>query len=138
MTRRIHPQRFRSWLVGDRIWVRETFNDHCKLVYKADSPNFKGGWTPSIYMPRWASRILLEITELRLEPLQDITIKDIAKEGIDIEDDLHIAFTYKAFTKFYDLWDLINAKRGFSWYSNPQVIVIGFKVLQTERNGHDN
>jgi len=112
------------------------------------------GWhkRPSIHMPRWASRITLEITEIRAERLQEITFEDCLTEGIvhtkewqevdykapelinptdlsneeaDKEIDRGwIAYAQQAFAK---LWDSLNAKRGHSWESNPWVWVIGFK-----------
>ncbi len=129
MTRRPNPERFRSWLVGDRIWCRETWQYMGDdIAYKAteDWELLKGQWKPSIYMHRHESRILLEITALRIEPLQDITWPDCGNEGIEY-------LTGSMIDKFALLWDSINAKRGFSWDSNPPVIVIGFKVLSTER-----
>jgi len=73
---------------GDRLWVRETFCDTgCqRAVYRADTAveNWKYRiWRPSIYMPRWASRITLEITDVRLERLQDISEADAAAEGVE-------------------------------------------------------
>ncbi|MFJ5452976.1 hypothetical protein ACIPT4_07975 [Pectobacterium jejuense] len=89
--------------VGDRLWVRETFNgfwlddDAIQEIkdgiskaselcdYRSDYPDSSqpvGGWTPSIHMPRWASRILLEITEVRVERLNDISEEDAKAEGV--------------------------------------------------------
>ncbi len=76
--------------VGDRLWVREAFHkipgNTQACVYRAScengsEKNYK--FTPSIHMPRWASRITLEITGVRVERLQDITGEDCAKEGIE-------------------------------------------------------
>jgi len=78
--------------VGDRLWVRETFciltNPYTKerhVDYKAMMPNATLKWKPSIHMPRWASRITLEITEVRVEryELKNITQRDIDREGGD-------------------------------------------------------
>ena len=73
--------------VGDRLWVKETFmgTKDC-LSYRATDPRqvIEFGfdrWTPSIHMPRWASRITLEITAIRVERLQEITNQDAQKEG---------------------------------------------------------
>ncbi len=94
---------------GDRLWVRETWayfggaeylyqRDPSMVVYKAtraddlrvpewasaDEPGCDGGrWRPSIFMPRWASRITLEITEVRVERVQDISEEDAVAEGIE-------------------------------------------------------
>lgn len=71
--------------IGDRLWVRETFNggvDGIPIAYKASNPELNGcPWKPPIYMPRWASRITLEITDIRVERLQEISEKDVGKEG---------------------------------------------------------
>ncbi len=86
---------------GDRLYVRETcfINDYreasvpvderasCEIHYRADGiPDFEGEeelirWRPSIHMPRWASRILLEITDVRVERLQDISDDQAKAEG---------------------------------------------------------
>jgi len=78
--------------VGDRLWVRETWTDLWMsnidlgdVIYKATPPNpdfTVERWKPSRFMPRWASRILLEITEVRVERLQDITEEDARAEGL--------------------------------------------------------
>ena len=84
---------------GDRLWVRETFalsdakelggGDAIRiLAYRADghdTPPQGGKWRPSIFMPRWASRIALEIVSIRVERVQDISDADIAAEGVDAE-----------------------------------------------------
>jgi len=73
---------------GDRIWVRETFStvpDHdepagCSaLLYAADGNSPYGKWTPSIHMPRWASRILLEIANIGVQRLNSISQADAAR-----------------------------------------------------------
>ncbi|WP_035601682.1 hypothetical protein, partial [Edwardsiella tarda] len=71
---------------GDRLWVRETFGDcGVRFVYRADTDDGAAcqvkRWTPSIHMPRWASRITLEITDVRVERLQDITEEEAKAEG---------------------------------------------------------
>lgn len=126
---------------GDRLWVRETWRDdsydcewgtRMQYSYRADFPHGDGGgnWRPSIHMPRHASRILLEITGVRAEHLQDITNEDCYAEGITQE---------QANEQWYDgphpesvfanLWDSLNAKRGYGWDVNPWVWVIEFKPL---------
>lgn len=109
---------------GDRLWVRETFN-HCayKPFYRADGPMHEDWkWKPSIHMPRWASRITLEITAIRVEQLQDITEEDAKAEGC-------IGALGAGCTGAYrDLWDSINAKK-YPWSSNPWVWVIEFRRI---------
>lgn len=79
---------------GDRLWARETWAPHPDFalevrrgVYRAD-PECEHDverWRPSIHMPRWAGRILLEIVSVRVERLQEISDADIVAEGIDME-----------------------------------------------------
>lgn len=138
---------------GDRLWVRETFNyitkaeneyfthrrsDGCpvQMLYRADNDwDLVPFWTPSIFMPRWASRITLEITNMRVERLQEIRPVDCKNEGIYIEppslptttdEGLHFLGAYNR--AFQTLWDSINAKRGYGWDVNPWVWVIEFNL----------
>lgn len=74
-------------------------------------------WKPSIFMPRWASRITLEITKVRVQRLQEISEEDAKAEGCS-----HVE-------SFSNLWDSLNAKRGHSWESNPWVWVIEFRII---------
>jgi len=132
---------------GDRLWVRETH--HIDLYpdetvdahgnpgiahYRADtdviSQSWGGQWRPSIFMPRWASRITLEVVSVRVERVQDISEADAKAEGVTpksyIADHLeHIMYR----STFHLLWDRINAKRGFPWSSNPWVWVVSFAQL---------
>jgi hypothetical protein len=111
---------------GDRLWVRETFYAESKdtIYYKAswtgyeDAPN--SGWKPSIFMPRWASRITLEITNVRVERLQEITEENAKAEGTVNEFFASDRYWFK------DLWDSINGKK-YPWSSNPWCWVIEFK-----------
>jgi hypothetical protein len=143
--------------VGDRIWVRETYQgplfdyehmeayleDRSKFekpefcVYRADgkpAPEFYDAddnlhcfWRPSIHMPRWASRILLEITDLRVERLHDMSEEDAKAEGAS-------PATYKITPPeavyrvgFGDIWRSIYGEE--NWLSNPWVWVIEFKRI---------
>ena len=78
---------------------------------------------PAIHMPRWASRITLKITRVRIERLQDISSDDAAAEGDWIINE-HPAITFRR------TWDSINAKRGYGWDKNPWVWVIEFEVIK--------
>jgi len=83
-------------------------------------------WRPSIHMPRWASRITLDITGVRLERVQEISLDDCYAEGISLTDEKRLSQL-----RFYyaTLWDSINAKRGFGWDKNPWVWVLEFKRI---------
>lgn len=128
---------------GDRFWVRETWagDELCGTVYRADHPNadIKAGdlddgdqqlrrWCPSIYMPRWASRITLEIIKVRVEQLQAIGTADIKAEGVPIalEGTTCAEFGYER-RLYRELWDSINGKG--AWDVNPWVWVIEFVAL---------
>jgi len=153
-TRRIQNGRNR-YSVGDRLWVRETHawadkmaegverEDPVCVAYRADQTaishehenvhaldttgwnweRFK--WRPSIFMPRWASRITLDVTAVRVERLQEITQEDAIAEGVG---ELGwIVPRQREREAFSELWDSINAKRA-AWASNPWVAVVTFKL----------
>lgn len=146
--------------IGNQLWLKETwqlaewYSDHwepaalkdnnCHTTfkkYKADEEIENLKWRPSIFMPRWASRITLEITGVRVERVQDITESEAFKEGAQYHDGLGVGhngwrhdtegFVYNnARSSFVALWDSINSKRGFGWDANPWVFVIEFKVIK--------
>nr|WP_234705246.1 MULTISPECIES: hypothetical protein [Pseudomonas syringae group] len=139
---------------GDRLWVRETwYCDHFEvmrgpylkpddldigeahndgtLVYAADGlapyEQEQPTWKPSIHMPRWVSRILLEITDVRVERLQEISEEQALDEGVmsckqDIDPDGN---DYSPQELFAGLWTMINGDG--SWQSNPWVWAVEFK-----------
>lgn len=82
-----------------------------------------GRWRPSIFMPRWASRLTLEITGIRIERLQSISLEDAEAEGVQVFD---ASRQNGDVLNFAVLWETINAKRGYPWASNPWVWVIEF------------
>jgi hypothetical protein len=90
-------------------------------------------WSPSIHMPRWASRINLEIEFVRAEHLQDISDEDCEREGVSPStggDAADWRDNESGWRRTYrQLWDHLNAKRGYSWDSNSWVWVIGFKKI---------
>lgn len=136
--------------VGDRLWVREPFDP----IYP-QNPNYNGGlpieydykatythgdrsgdllgikkkWKPSIHMPRNASRITLEITNVRVERLQDISEEDAAAEGgpkILGFNSVNEKYGWQSYIEWYQwLWESINGAE--SWAKNPWVWVIEFK-----------
>jgi hypothetical protein len=80
--------------VGDRLWVRETFSEPFPLdvehenftgFFRATDPDRKVKWKPSIFMPRWACRLVLEIADIRVERLNDISEEDAIAEGFDVD-----------------------------------------------------
>lgn len=86
------------------------------------------GWRSPRYMPRWASRISLEVQNIGVSRLQDITDRDAIAEGISISTDGFPITTPR--TWYHVLWDEINARYGNTWDSNPWVWVITFKKLE--------
>lgn len=134
---------------GDRLWVKETFAHWSPKIikYRADGECSDGDrrehytpgkWRPSIFMPRWASRILLEITNVRVELLQDITEDGALAEGIEKLtgqfDGCYAAGQSLSGTTarecFQRLWNYINAANGFGWEANPWVWVVEFKKIK--------
>lgn len=158
--------------VGDILWVRETFfyggemdeNEQvseCRYLYRADNDwqqlewvdeneDLRNApkWKPSIFMPKEACRLFLEVTDIRAERLQDITEEDAIAEGINLID-TEDPYTYgyelygvhyitdvmgrKAVTgteieSYQTLWQKINGVE--SWEANPYVWVITFKVVE--------
>ena len=113
---------------GDRLWVRETFCLNNGFIYfKADGIQLLPGnakWKPSIFMQKIDSRITLEITNIRVERLNDISESDAIAEGIDWEDDyVHM----RAKDAYESLWKKINGEE--SWKQNPWVWVIEFERI---------
>lgn len=137
---------------GNRLWVRETYcvgyeyqpghftaipyqgcEKRRRAFYRATDDDAKDDpkrpWKPSIHMPRWASRITLELTGVRVERLQDINEEDAMAEGVNWKDYAGLA-NKTARKLFIDLWDSINAKDGRRWVDNPFVWVVSFKRVK--------
>ncbi|EPC5509187.1 hypothetical protein M8E51_004315 [Salmonella enterica] len=148
---------------GDRIWVRETFRVHSRasdvatLVYRAsvrnswteqthrvpvavcNKPAIPEKWTPSIHMPRWASRITLEITDVRVERLHNISERDSLREGLFqlpasgrycLQPGMQYfgMASHSAKEVYSWLWASIYGEE--SWAANPWVWVIEFKRVE--------
>lgn len=153
---------------GDRLWVKETWQDWCPLwnghwcgcgdkkqkaarhrvVYRADDEeaqqiNGSGPlrWRSPIFMPRWASRLTLEVTEVRVQTVQEISDEDALAEGVSWGPGVQESNIRKwgtqqtARMRFADLWDSINEKRGYSWESNPWVWAISFRLVGEHGRG---
>jgi len=123
---------------GDRLWVKESYlHDpviESGIVYKADNPEIPSivKWKPSLFMFKWMARIWLEITEVRVERLQEIKPIDIIREGImisGINPEADIKYRGALYDSFINLWDSLNAKRGYGWKQNPWVWVISFRRI---------
>jgi hypothetical protein len=151
---------------GDQLWVREAWNTHAcfdaipprdlttrSIHYAADGAIDTGKYRPPMFMPRWASRIQLEVTGLRVERLQEISEADARAEGVTPND----AYAgperdrLKGWrTAFHSLWDSINGEKGRPWYrvnpdrmqkeriapphswsANPWVWVLEFRRIET-------
>jgi hypothetical protein len=150
---------------GDRLWVRESHAIVPRLAYRGsigtgtiqqrEHPTdgysaalfrecfdrSSGGirWRPSIHMPRWASRLTLVVTDVRVQRVQDISEADAVAEGCDPYmpgegiisppkhgDEYQYRPDYKA--GFRAIWDSLNAKRGFGWDANSWVTATTFTV----------
>lgn len=145
---------------GDRLWVRETHAfvsrdaerrpiTEFNVEYRADTgASAPGGWDkirdrddpdrmiwrPSIHMPRYASRLMLEIVSVRVQHVQDISEEDALAEGVESggpylvhQEDPKIRVTARM--AFHVLWDSINARRGYGWAENPWVWAVEFRRL---------
>ena len=157
----------------DHLWVRETWsyitlsegeytgapdqrrrskdNVPVAMLYRADAERDgwerEAPWSPSIFMPRWASRITLEVTDVRVERVQEIAPADCEAEGITCETKATPAnglpyyecrngdgLIYgDARSAFAGRWDSINAKRGYDWRTNPWVWVVTFERVERDQ-----
>ncbi len=151
--------------VGDRLWVRETLIEYevddiqTRAYYEANLKpagshwQWRRGKLPGMFMPRWAARIFLEITNIRVERVQDISEEDAKVEGCDCswlifkkDESKHnkrrkqiydkygtpVADTSTANeqSEFAYLWDSLNAKHDYDWDKNPFVWCISFKKVE--------
>lgn len=144
---------------GDRLWVRERFAISGigwgkkpseaiggRVHFHADPDHgwqtYWGNWHPSIHMPRWASRLTLIVTDMRVQRVQDISETDAIEEGCrPFFDEANpkicagpnghqhkMAPLKGPVDDFHRLWDSLNAKRGFGWDANPWVVATTFTV----------
>lgn len=122
---------------GGRLWVREVFCIHPltnQYWYKGEGRTdvtVKLKWTSSLYVPRWACRTVLEITEIRVERVQEISEADALAEGVTVKPDAEIAARVAGDTparmEFRALWTAINGDD--SWADNPWVWCISFQKV---------
>lgn len=146
--------RCRYGVPGDRLWVREAaLPDFPKefsyydwswrevpeeyrtpkfVLYRAGYPEpDKIRWHPSIFMPRWASRLTLEIISVRAERLQDISATDVEAEGTPLNPMQQMSYrndSYQRIRDFAWIWESIHGKG--AWDRNDWVWVIEFKMLE--------
>jgi len=134
---------------GDRLWVREAWRPcgddemsaeavqalRPSIAYRADEPwDKESKWRPSIHMPKWASRITLEVTDIRVERLQEIAEEEALAEGVAewMKTDAFKGLAYNdphpgARGVFAQGWDALNAKRGYGWDVDPWVWIVSFR-----------
>lgn len=153
---------------GDRLWVRETFaivpggkGLRATVRYAADgalravmsdvdvmtrygiNASTSDRWRPSIHMPRWASRFILEITDVRVERVQDISEAGAMAEGIELpengtwrdycvepESNEGHYWCKTAVNSYRTLWDTLYWKSMYAWTDNPRVWVTEFKRIE--------
>lgn len=143
-----HPYACPYGKPGDRLWVREAHafvpepayrcstgiyqqinpaDDYQACVYRENFDRARGfSWRPSIHMPRWASRILLEVTDVRVERLQEISDEDALAEGVyPTRTGLYAG---AAKSEYRNVWEQINGAG--SWNANPWVWCVTFRVIQ--------
>lgn len=131
---------------GDGLWVRERWSDSFRptetdngCIYLADygwkrRPDLMSyqsaqslDWRNTMFMPRWASRINLEVNGIRIERVQDISCEDVISEGVEVRGIKHWQLAFKG------VWNSINEKRGFGWDVNPWVWVVDFELLEVRK-----
>lgn len=152
-----HAAYFSPWQIGDRLWVRETWRaterwdghapskipvGYMPIEYLATPapPREMGKTRAKIHMPRWASRLTLTVTDVRVERLQDISAADAIAEGIESDEDYWLDYIYPTIRKFVDprdsyrsLWDSINGDG--AWEQNPWVVALTFDVRKGNIDG---
>ena len=144
----LHPsngRRLLPYAPGDRLYVREAFsyetldvdrNGFMPPWYWADGNLVSGDFSrpkPSIHMPRWASRLTLPVTEVRVQRLQEISEADAVAEGVlrtasghfDYHEHAEIRFT-SAVGAYRDLWNSLHGPD--AWATNPWVVAVSFTV----------
>lgn len=153
----VTPHFMPRYVVGDRLWVREAWRTTCnldgvkprhmdaghlpKITYEADPENRNPLWAfgklrPGMYLPRWASRLTLIVTDVRVERVQGITENDARAEGVKLElydgpEGWVECPQYLAGPGFRNLWDSLNdkpPKRDFGWDRDPWVVAVTFTV----------
>lgn len=134
----------KPFFVGQTLWVRESWYTEkqyddipprdvpktAKIHYAADvvTPEWCGKCRPSIFLPRWASRLSLEVVSVRVEHIQELDASEARKEGASTLLRSESAFV----DAFRALWDGLNGHRpGFSWDDNPEVQRVEFRRIES-------
>lgn len=155
-----------GYAIGDRLWVREAWkacaqmdeikprdmSQHEPRMFLADNWIIEpacmmikpGRYRPPMFMPRWMSRITLDVTDVRVARVQDISEADARAEGIQWkaapgmtgsggwrdysqgENSRFIRYFADPCDSYRALWDSLNKKRGFDWDANPWVVAVTF------------
>ena len=143
--------------VGDKIWVREVWGhdastlDDCRRGVESDGPKYgpyymaDANWFDNAsvikrspnYMPRWASRITLTVTKVRVQRLQDISEEDARAEGVEPTTCANVLAPEDGFPSYrsayaWIVWETIHGKG--SWALNPWVCALTFKVAKVNIN----
>lgn len=145
---------------GDRLWVREAWRCEARydgmpprdlkpgipIYYAADpdprdsEPGCAGRFRQGMHMPRWASRLTLVVTDVRVQRLQEISEADAVAEGAITPSKMGAHYTaldapwgkrrvgLSAYDLYRRIWDDLNAERGFGWATNPWVVAVSFTV----------
>lgn len=150
-TRRLATSPLARMREGDRLWVRETWKPHSafadmkprdvppsNVFYQADDRYAPSNtpWVPSIFMPRWASRLTLTVEAVRVEPLRDISEADALAEGVKpmkhsvgvSGNMVQVAQGYQAREAYACLWNSLHTRAGERWDDNPLVVALTFRV----------
>ena len=133
--------RYTPYAPGDRLYVREAIDkasDRDGVFYRADYEAQHGdatglGWRPSIHMPRWASRLTLTVTEVRVQRLQEISAGDSIAEGVECEtctamgqSACHGRGCFASIDAYRTLWNSLHGPD--AWATNPWVVAVSFTV----------
>ena len=133
---------------GDMLWIREIWAEapenegrasirlHPAILYRANpifdgmSPGDLWKWRNPMFMPRWASRVTLQVIATRIERLSAITEADAIAEGAPKQKEDHVPL-YSHRMGFERTWNSLHRKPGTRWENNPWVMVVGFERVET-------
>lgn len=145
-----------GYAAGDRLWVREAWHaarsldgtpprdilrdadiEHAATARSYAEIGLKGKLRPGMFLPRWASRLTLIVTDVRVQRLQEISEEDAVAEGVERDSDGWLDYLMPATQccgtardSYRTLWDSLNAKRGHEWDANPWVVALTFQVFK--------